>query len=228
MHPDRKIGIAMGILLIGIVAALFFRNEPLQSETSGLSELRERQLNQKLKDRDAPLYLDTDEDLTASRVDVDTPSWTQDSTLEDLFKQMNKNETVPAPIGLRAVPKAKRSPSSGTELAQLTIPPSQSQTEPEEDGPKNEPLPSADEANEFASILKSDQQSTTAPKTDGRKSEPKFREYVVQYGDTLSEISEKFLGSQARYKEIFEANKDRMASPDQLRVGKAIRIPQIH
>ena len=29
MHTDRKIGFAMGILLIGIVAALFFRNEPL-------------------------------------------------------------------------------------------------------------------------------------------------------------------------------------------------------
>ena len=29
MQTDRKIGFAMGILLVGIVAALFFRNEPL-------------------------------------------------------------------------------------------------------------------------------------------------------------------------------------------------------
>ena len=45
MHPDRKIGIAMGILLIGVVAALFFRNEPLAEEESGLSVSREQQLN---------------------------------------------------------------------------------------------------------------------------------------------------------------------------------------
>ena len=54
-----------------------------------------------------------------------------------------------------------------------------------------------------------------------------FTEYTVKFGDTLSEISERFLGSQGRYREIYDANKDRMSSPDQLKVGKAIRIPRV-
>jgi nucleoid-associated protein YgaU len=48
----------------------------------------------------------------------------------------------------------------------------------------------------------------------------------VKYGDTLSGIAQKMLGAQTRYREIFEANRDRMASPDQLDVGKPIRIPR--
>jgi len=54
-----------------------------------------------------------------------------------------------------------------------------------------------------------------------------FDEYIVKYGDTLSAIAERMLGSQARYLEIFEANRDRMSSPDRLDVGKPIRIPRV-
>ena len=49
----------------------------------------------------------------------------------------------------------------------------------------------------------------------------------VKYGDTLSGIAEKMLGSQARYRDIYEANRDRMTSPDRLDVGKPLRIPRI-
>ena len=55
MHPDRKIGIAIGILLVGVVAALFFRNEPLVVD-DGLSLRRENELNQRLQDRDVTIF----------------------------------------------------------------------------------------------------------------------------------------------------------------------------
>ena len=35
MHPDKKVGLALGILLIGIVGALFFRNEAPESDQTG-------------------------------------------------------------------------------------------------------------------------------------------------------------------------------------------------
>ena len=53
-----------------------------------------------------------------------------------------------------------------------------------------------------------------------------YDEYTIRYGDTLSGIAEKMLGSPGRYTDIYNANKDRMASPDRLRVGAAIRIPR--
>jgi len=50
--------------------------------------------------------------------------------------------------------------------------------------------------------------------------------YVVVNGDTLSGISLKVYGSAQHWKEIFEANRQRMASPDWLQVGMRLSIPQ--
>lgn len=49
--------------------------------------------------------------------------------------------------------------------------------------------------------------------------------YTVQNNDTLAGIAEKYLGGRARAKEIFEANRDQMARPDQMKVGMRLRIP---
>jgi len=95
MHPDRKIGIAMGILLIGVVAALFFRNEPL-SDDQALSGRRELELNQRLKNRDVAVYLETESDLQTED-NHSEPAW----TLSDRFDQVKKTEDVPLPIGVR-------------------------------------------------------------------------------------------------------------------------------
>ncbi|MEP3481774.1 MAG: LysM peptidoglycan-binding domain-containing protein [Fuerstiella sp.] len=218
MHPDRKIGIAMGILLIGVVAALFFRNEPLAEEGSGLSASREQQLNQSLRDRDAPIYLDDGDRGFQQQVDVDAPSW----SLPELFDQMKKKDTVPAPIGLPA--RKRPTKQQIAEAMPAVEPPKTASTELPQTQEAETVVEVPQPANEFAKLLSgSDEKSVV---NESKDSSGQFTEYVVQYGDTLSEISEKFLGSQARYKEIYEANKDRMASPDRLRVGKAIRIPR--
>jgi len=52
------------------------------------------------------------------------------------------------------------------------------------------------------------------------------RTYTVQPQDSLFSISRKVYGSSGRWREIFEANQDRLASPDQLRVGQELRIPE--
>ncbi|HRA86561.1 MAG TPA: LysM peptidoglycan-binding domain-containing protein, partial [Planctomycetaceae bacterium] len=54
-----------------------------------------------------------------------------------------------------------------------------------------------------------------------------FEEYVVKYGDTLSGIALRMLGAQSKYMEIYNANRDRVASPDRLDVGKPLRIPRV-
>lgn len=218
MHPDRKIGIAMGILLIGVVAALFFRNEPLAKEGSGLSASREQQLNQSLRDRDAPIYLNDPDQGFAKQVDVDAPAW----SLPKLFEQMKKNDTVPAPIGLPA--KKKRTKQQLADAMPAVEPPKTPSTEVPEDKAAVANSQDGKPTNQFEKLLS---EADPQPALDENTvTSGQFTEYVVQYGDTLSEISEKFLGSQTRYKEIYEANKDRMASPDRLRVGSAIRIPR--
>jgi nucleoid-associated protein YgaU len=47
----------------------------------------------------------------------------------------------------------------------------------------------------------------------------------VQSGDTLTRISQRFYGTPSRYQDIYQANRDRMASENALRVGQELRIP---
>ena len=50
--------------------------------------------------------------------------------------------------------------------------------------------------------------------------------YVIESGDTLWAIAEKFLGAGNRYPEIFEANREVIEDPDRIFPGQKIRIPR--
>ncbi len=54
---------------------------------------------------------------------------------------------------------------------------------------------------------------------------PTTSEYVVQQGDMLGRIAAKVYGSSRHANLIYEANKDTMKSPNNLRVGQRLRIP---
>jgi len=63
-----------------------------------------------------------------------------------------------------------------------------------------------------------------APAT-GRKA-PAFTTYVVNNGDTLTKISIKAYGTPARSNDIYNANRDKMTSAANLKVGTTLTIPQ--
>jgi nucleoid-associated protein YgaU len=48
---------------------------------------------------------------------------------------------------------------------------------------------------------------------------------VVQSGDTLSKISEKFYGTANRWNDIYQANRDTLSSARSLRVEQELLIP---
>lgn len=58
---------------------------------------------------------------------------------------------------------------------------------------------------------------------EGGEGEPVF--HTVEKGDTLWAISEKTLGSGAKYNEIFEANRPMLSHPDKIYPGQVLRIP---
>ena len=49
--------------------------------------------------------------------------------------------------------------------------------------------------------------------------------HTVVKGDNLWKIAEKYLGSGARNKEIFEANRPMLSDPDKIYPGQVLRIP---
>jgi LysM repeat protein len=49
--------------------------------------------------------------------------------------------------------------------------------------------------------------------------------YVVKSGDTLASISRRFYKTSARWKQILNANKDKIDNPENLKVGQTLTIP---
>jgi nucleoid-associated protein YgaU len=54
---------------------------------------------------------------------------------------------------------------------------------------------------------------------------PAEQHYTVVAGDTLSAISKKFYGDANKYNRIFEANRDILKDPDQIKPGQSLKIP---
>ena len=49
--------------------------------------------------------------------------------------------------------------------------------------------------------------------------------YTVVGGDSLSKIAKKFYGNANKWRDIFEANKDRISNPDLIQIGQVLKIP---
>ena len=49
--------------------------------------------------------------------------------------------------------------------------------------------------------------------------------YIVQSGDTLSALAQRFYGKASLYPKIFEANRDILTDPNKIKPGQVLRIP---
>ncbi|MCH2202991.1 MAG: LysM peptidoglycan-binding domain-containing protein [Fuerstiella sp.] len=214
---DRKVGFAMGILLIGVVAALFFRNEPLSVENTP-SVAREELIESRLRDRNISVYAD-DRDAAP---DESNHAW----TLPELFDQFEQQDAgVVLPIGQGMSPgtsngedeDSQNRVNSPTRHESLAFAPPTTAAAPPNERFKSEVCPD--------SFSFADEPGVAGHGNAGRAM-TEYIEYTIQNGDTLSGIADKLLGSPDRYQEIYEINRDRMASPDHLRVGAAIKIPR--
>jgi len=65
--------------------------------------------------------------------------------------------------------------------------------------------------------------STTAPPTQPVAAAG--RTYTVVSGDTLSRIAKRELGDAAKWRAIFEANRDKIDDPDLIHPGQELTIP---
>jgi nucleoid-associated protein YgaU len=246
MHSDRKIGFAMGILLIGVVAALFFRHDPV-AVTEPLSKPRRQELNQRLRDREIALYIPDDDASKSPDTAVSAePRWTLRSVLEDMDQ---KNRPSPAPVTPQRSLDEHTSnrdsldgyrtwkPGRGAVLAS----PGKSSAAEIESGRSHQPMtaprlpagtrplpPLHSQASAPTEMLapSTDADAATAAAAQPDTSSDQFDEHTVQFGETLSSIAERYLGSRNRYALIFEANRDRLASADRLKVGMTLRIPR--
>lgn len=74
--------------------------------------------------------------------------------------------------------------------------------------------------------IKDNQQVADVEKEREDTKAPKATTYTVKKGDTLWAIAKKYLGSGAKYTEIYNANKDIISNPNLITVGMKLTIPQ--
>lgn len=89
----------------------------------------------------------------------------------------------------------------------------------------NIPLDPANIQGRVVTINPADQRPTASPAQSPAALAPTTATYVVQPGDTLSDIAKKIYGKSALWQKIADANKDRVPDPARLRAGVTLRIP---
>lgn len=192
MHGDKKIGLALGIFLVGIVGAFFFRNDV--DELTDAPRMKDPEaIDDRIAERSVTPYLARRREMThrtaetvRSRYIPETRSYDLPQFLQDDPYSQTHDVFGPSdPIPLTDRPPY---PRETQRIVQPVVP------DPIE--PYEEPQPTY-----------------------------QTREYTIQPNDTLSDLAERFLGASSRYKEIYELNRDRLKSPNDIRLGQTIRIP---
>jgi nucleoid-associated protein YgaU len=64
-----------------------------------------------------------------------------------------------------------------------------------------------------------------AQRATGTTGQTTGKTYTVKAGDTLSKIAKEQLGEANAYHEIFNANRDQLTDPDEIKPGQVLKIP---
>lgn len=67
---------------------------------------------------------------------------------------------------------------------------------------------------------------TQTPSNASRPASGSYRRHVITKGDTLYSLAQRYYGNRARWRDIYNANRDVMRSPDDYKIGMELKIPQ--
>jgi hypothetical protein len=211
-----KIGMALGVALVGIVGALFFRREPEVKQTDVPPPLQKaEELDREIAEKAKSPYIKGLEEFDNPAPPVPAPQSAgakgpNGSAAAGAPSFLTKDEEARQRNGLSRKPGAAPDPISGAKkdeaIANDTSPAHNRDWEPT--GPAGAPAKKAGDS----------------PRPNSTATGP-GRTHVIQPGDTLSGLASRYLGSSARYREIYEANRNVLKSPDDVRDGMTLVIP---
>jgi hypothetical protein len=200
MHRDHKLGLALGVLVIGFAGALCFPKQHAGLDTT-------------LELKDAA-QLDADIELLPVRAYTEAESRPSAPATAEVPPPGNSRHEVPLAA----------SPGDADSVDLFAGPPE----------PIRSPVP-ASVAPGILPVAAAAQMPAPTPAveiprhpspSDSPDSALAAQQYTVRAGDTLSGLAARFLGSSQRYREIFEANREVLATPDDLRIGMVLTIPE--
>ena len=204
MQRDMKIGMALGVALVGIVGALFFRREPESSADKTPPPLpNAEQLDREIAEQAKAPYIQGLEEFDAPSAPVPPPTGT--AKPNSGAKGDKPLETAGAKPAATPEPLRPTKPDPATADS---APAHNRDWEPT--GPSAAPGKKPGDA----------PRASPAGSITGTG-----RTHVIRPGDTLSGLAARYLGSSGRFREIYDANRDQLRSADDVREGMTLKIP---
>lgn len=210
MHQDQRIGLALGVLLLGAAGAFFFRHDAKPGAES--PRLRTaKQLDARIAEKSISPYLQGIEE-------VDPPKSTAARNVSDRGgPPLNQRDdgSLPSLGSPDFLTDDSREPfDASTHKSRARL-----RQEQADDGiPDLAPIPIPD--TDEITTGKTPSYNDTSPGAAVAE-----RLHTVQKGETLSSIAAKELGSTNRFIEIYEANRDQLKDANDVRVGMKLRMP---
>ncbi len=210
MNRDMKVGLSLGVLLVGIVGALFLRREAAPKGDQPPALKGGAALDEKIAEQAHGPYITGPEDF------LDQPSAAGDVKTPAAGESNNPsaaNRSVPGHLTSRepGTPNPIQLPASGNENAAVPSGP---------DHNRDWVAGTGGGLRKAAAGAKAGDAAATKP-----ASSTGSRTHVIEAGDTLSGLAQRYLGSSARFREIYDANRHVLRSADDLPEGTTINIP---
>ncbi|QDT42327.1 LysM domain/BON superfamily protein [Gimesia alba] len=248
MHQDKKVGLALALLVIGFVGAFCLRQD--RNTTVEIPELNDpHYLDEQIADKDRTPYFGSQ-----SKENLNTQLGNEQSLTGITEERPSSGSNVAVPTISHSTPVSPTDPKASKAerwgempdfLKEIDLPeeqftsseltdsvfepnPTQPADEPDSQGTTLRPIQPDSESikpehNNAWEVNPAKQK--TAPTRPDQRQAPQIRIHTVKAGETLSEISIRYLGTSRRYKEIFNLNRDRLRSPNDIREGMQLRIP---
>jgi len=215
VHRDQKIGLSLAVLLIGFAAAFCFRHEDIASPQR-LALAKADELDLRIEHLPIRAYTEREGVRLPGERDTDRRPVAASGPLSDV---MESHLSVSAG-------HSGDTTDDGNVIDLFAGPPEPlrvAAAPPQPAPARPTPTPERSPLERLGTV-------ETWQGADGGDTAPVSRDeptvtYVVRSGDTLSELAQRFLGSTARYRELFEANRDVLANPDVLPAGTILQVP---
>lgn len=211
MQRDMKIGMALGLALVGIVGALFFRREPEVKKDAPPALQSAEELDRQIAEKARPPYIKGLEDFADPAASAPQAA--------GAGKPKPKTDAYDVPGFLN---KGDQTENQELLARKMAAAPDPIQAPPAKDEPVAASGPAHNREWEAAGTG-APPKPGAAPRAAGAPATG--RTHVIRAGETLSGLAARYLGSSSRYREIYEANRNVLRSADDLPDGVKIVIP---